>query len=1027
MQEGTIKKQISSLTKIFLSLCMVLSMCVIIPQTANAEESKAQAPEIQGDYMNQYFSTLLQDNQLKTDSDSITFTDNNMSGVYVAGTKDELTQTGFYIDKTLNFDSNPVSRIRIDALSVYGCKVSVACYMDDETTPIATFVLPKQKKKKDWTVTKDACVDISSLNLTGEHKFSFKIVNPTVDDGIQILFRSIEFMEYTVPTVSFDIDESEGTINEMNSSEDHSAECYGSMTINVPDGFKSEYTGKQAEGGTYQLEYIRGRGNSTWMTNRKPYKIKLDSSSNILGMGKNKHWVLLANYYDNSMLRNKITYWLGEQLGMEYTPKSEPVEVVMNGEYYGTYFLCEQVRVGKTRVNIDDLEKDDATIHSTDPDTISGGYLISMDEPDNDKLNVSTNNEVSFALESPKFEDYYNEAQHDYIKNYLQATEDAINGKDFKDKNGKSYTEYLDLESAVNYIWLQEFSNNGDAFGSGSTYLYKKRGGKLFFGPLWDFDYVAWGSTEYTDTSTNSWGVIDRMWFKRLFEDKEFCKAFKEQWTNLKQKLNELIAEGGQLDKYKARIEKSVNYNVEKFGMSPLGYDEDDDVIYDESDTPAPIVLTYDQEIERLRTWITDRENWVDTHVEFVSPQECTLTYKVDGKVYATKTALVGKTIGETVGFPKKDGYIFTGWETSYHLTYDQYLRYLGMSEDEMEESYDEEELADLKANGYTYSGEISNYDNAPCDITLTATFKSNKSAKLAKSVHVSYSKVRAEIGSTFTLTASTLPMNTDDDYFYWTSSDENVVTVEGDGSFKTRAAGKATVTAINTRGMKASCTVEVLTNDQVYALDYNTYETIDVGNDTFKMKTGQSKALKMTLQDEEGYFSDYSEDFYLESSDTDVLEVNNAGVIHAVGVGTATVRVYSDDSLVQDLCTVTVTPAKGGLLGQKVIRKNVSYQITGNNSKSGYTVMAVGIKSKKAKTVTVKKKIKYNGRTYKVTEIGKKAFAGCKKLKKVKINAKKLYVRNITFKKLSKKLKVVVPKKSKAFYKKMIKCRKVK
>ena len=82
-------------------------------------------------------------------------------------------------------------------------------------------------------------------------------------------------------------------------------------------------------------------------------------------MGKNKHWVLLANYYDNSLLRNKITYWLGSQLNMPFTPKSEPVDVVMNGDYYGSYFLCEHVRVGETRVNIDDLEANEDAMHET--------------------------------------------------------------------------------------------------------------------------------------------------------------------------------------------------------------------------------------------------------------------------------------------------------------------------------------------------------------------------------------------------------------------------------------------------------------------------------------------------------------------------------------------------------------------------------------------------------------------------------------------------------------------------------------
>ena len=69
----------------------------------------------------------------------------------------------------------------------------------------------------------------------------------------------------------------------------------------------------------------------------------------------------MANYYDVSMLRNKFTYWLGDAIGLEYTPKCEFVNVVMNNKYLGSYYLCEQVRVGKSRVNIDDLAENDET------------------------------------------------------------------------------------------------------------------------------------------------------------------------------------------------------------------------------------------------------------------------------------------------------------------------------------------------------------------------------------------------------------------------------------------------------------------------------------------------------------------------------------------------------------------------------------------------------------------------------------------------------------------------------------------
>ena len=166
-----------------------------------------------------------------------------------------------------------------------------------------------------------------------------------------------------LPVVYINIDETaEGysTIEEMNSSPDHSAECTGTIQIDVPEGYKGDYSGEiLTDTDELQLEYIRGRGNTTWSNDKKPYKLKLDKKADLLGMGKNKHWVLLANALDESLLRNKLTYYMGEQLGLAYTPKSMPVDVVMNGEYLGSYFLCEQVRIDKSRVDIDELTPED--------------------------------------------------------------------------------------------------------------------------------------------------------------------------------------------------------------------------------------------------------------------------------------------------------------------------------------------------------------------------------------------------------------------------------------------------------------------------------------------------------------------------------------------------------------------------------------------------------------------------------------------------------------------------------------------
>lgn len=173
-------------------------------------------------------------------------------------------------------------------------------------------------------------------NITGKHNIYFSF--STDSKETEVTFNSFEFVKNSLPVVSFDIDESEGTVEDMNNSDNHTDMCHGSMNIDIPSGYEGEYSDSLASA-TYKMEYIRGRGNSTWSESKKPYKIKLESKADILGMGSNKHWVLVANIYDNSKMRNKMTYTLGERLGIAYTPKSVPVDVVMNGEYYGNYYL----------------------------------------------------------------------------------------------------------------------------------------------------------------------------------------------------------------------------------------------------------------------------------------------------------------------------------------------------------------------------------------------------------------------------------------------------------------------------------------------------------------------------------------------------------------------------------------------------------------------------------------------------------------------------------------------------------------
>ena len=97
---------------------------------------------------------------------------------------------------------------------------------------------------------------------------------------------------------------------------------------------------------------VKVRGNSTSSGAKKPYNIKLSAKKDVLGMGRAKKWCLLANMYDKTMLRNKLSYDFAADIGMDFVSASEFVELYLNGEYRGCYLLTEALEIGETRVDL---------------------------------------------------------------------------------------------------------------------------------------------------------------------------------------------------------------------------------------------------------------------------------------------------------------------------------------------------------------------------------------------------------------------------------------------------------------------------------------------------------------------------------------------------------------------------------------------------------------------------------------------------------------------------------------------------
>lgn len=226
---------------------------------------------------------------------------------------------------------------------------------------------------------------------------------------------------------------------------------------------------------------IRGRGNYTWRDfEKKPYRIKLDKKAALLGMNKSKHFALLAHADDNmAFLRNTIGFELSRRIGLAYTPAQQPVEVVLNGDYIGLYFLTETIRVANDRVNI--VEQPDT---ATAADIITGGWLIEIDNYDDDsQIRITEGNGeiIRFTYKTPES---LSNKQESYLRNQVTAMNSAIYNSN---KNSTAWEGYIDIDSLARFYIVQEIMDNAESF-HGSCYLHKDKGiKKWIFGPVWDF------------------------------------------------------------------------------------------------------------------------------------------------------------------------------------------------------------------------------------------------------------------------------------------------------------------------------------------------------------------------------------------------------------------------------------------------------------------------------------------------------------------------------------------------------------
>ena len=335
---------------------------------------------------------------------------------------------------------------------------------------------------------------------------------------------------------------------------------------------------------------IRGRGNSTWDMPKKPYRLKLTDKQALLGLPSSKDWVLLANYSDKTLLRNFIAMELGTRLGMAWTPRSAFVEVYLNNRYDGVYLLTENIKIAKDRVNIDELAADDVAA-----DRITGGYLLEVDFRMDGHTMFSSVDHLPIVFQDPEEPV---QAQEDYIEGYIDQFESVLHSSDFANPT-TGYAAYIDVDSFIRWYLVNEIFRNVDANMWSSCWMYKPRGGKLFMGPLWDFDLAA-GNANYNNAfQTAGWHIHDAPWFSRLFQDPAFVARVKQVWSEIR--ANQLPA-----------MFQSISTNATVLQQSQLNNFQRWPILETYVWPNFVIPGSFDGENDYLETWLTARIAWMD-------------------------------------------------------------------------------------------------------------------------------------------------------------------------------------------------------------------------------------------------------------------------------------------------------------------------------------------------------------------------------------------------------------------------------
>lgn len=339
---------------------------------------------------------------------------------------------------------------------------------------------------------------------------------------------------------------------------------------------------------------IKGRGNSTWdKFPKKPYHIKLDEKSKVMGMKSDRDWVVIANYNDKALLRNEVAFELSRICGFSWTPHFRPVDLYLNNVYQGVYEFGEHKEVNKNKVDIN-------------PD--AGDVYLELECYPDEPYNFWTSMSVPLTYKDP--ETPSRELRNE-VEGFFREFETALQGNNFTDPV-RGYAAYIDIKSFIDNYIIQELMKNYDGNLHKSTFFSLKKGGKLEFCHLWDFDLSLGNCNFFGNVPGGNgpegfyvkdygfqgygWG-----WYYRLFQDPNFRKRVKARWNELKPQLETIPAF---IDERADYLRAAADRNFKRWAILNVN-------------VWSQVVVTgsYQGEVKYMKDFYTKRLKWLDAEI----------------------------------------------------------------------------------------------------------------------------------------------------------------------------------------------------------------------------------------------------------------------------------------------------------------------------------------------------------------------------------------------------------------------------